>query len=104
MTDAKKRRPEQVAGIIASVLKQAGVAERVEQAGIIPEWATLVGAQVAAVSEPRVVTADGTLFVSVTTNAWMTELSLMEPELLRAINRVEGRAAVRKIRWQLRRD
>ena len=104
MSEGKKKRPEQVAGIIASVLKQAGVAERVEQAGIIPEWATLVGPQIAAVSEPRVITADGTLFVSVTTNAWMTELSLMEPELLKSINRVQGRAAVKKIRWQLKRD
>ena len=103
MSEGKKKRPEQVAGIIASVLKQSGLAERVEQAGIIPEWAALVGAQIAAVSEPRLITADGTLFVAVTTNAWMTELSLMEPELLRAINRVEGRSPVRKIRLQLKR-
>jgi len=104
VSEGKKRRPEQVAGIIASVLKQAGVSDRVEQAGIIPEWPTLVGPQIAAVSEPRVITADGTLFVSVTTNAWMTELSLMEPELLRAINRVSGRIPVKKIRMQLKRD
>jgi predicted nucleic acid-binding Zn ribbon protein len=103
VSDGKKKRPEQVAGIIASVLKQSGLAERVEQAGIIPEWATLVGPQIASVSEPRLITADGTLFVAVTTNAWMTELSLMEPELLRAINRVEARAPVRKIRLQLKR-
>ena len=103
MTEGKKRRPEQVGGIIASVLKQAGLAERVEQAGIIPEWPALVGPQIAAVSEPRMITGDGTLFVAVTTNAWMTELSLMEPELLRSINRVPGRTPVRKIRLQLKR-
>ncbi len=103
MSDGKKKRPEQVAGIIASVLRQSGLAERVEQAGIIPEWAALVGPQIAGVSEPRMITADGTLFVSVTTNAWMTELSLMEPELLKSINRVPGRAGVKKIRWQLKR-
>ncbi|MFL5582457.1 MAG: DciA family protein [Gemmatimonadaceae bacterium] len=103
MSDGKKRRPEQVAGIIASVLKQAGLAERVDQAGIIPEWTSLVGPQIAAVSEPRMITGDGTLFVSVTTNAWMTELSLMEPELLRSINRVAGRTPVKKIRLQLKR-
>jgi hypothetical protein len=30
------------------------------------------------------------MFVRVTTNAWMNELSLMEPELLRALNSTEG--------------
>ena len=62
-----------------------------------------MGPQIASVTEPRLITADGTLFVSVTTNAWMTELSLMEPELLRTINAQPGRLPIRKIRWQLRR-
>jgi len=39
----------------------------------------------------------------VTTNAWMMELSLLEPELLRALNAKVGRAPVRKIRWLLQR-
>jgi predicted nucleic acid-binding Zn ribbon protein len=41
--------------------------------------------------------------VRVTTNAWMNELSLMEPELLRALNATPGRAPVKKIRWLLMR-
>jgi predicted nucleic acid-binding Zn ribbon protein len=90
--------------VLAGVLKDTGIAARVEQAGIIPEWSTLVGAQIAAVTEPMSVTADGTLFVNVTTNAWMNELSLMEPELLRALNGKDGRPAVRRIRWLLRRS
>ena len=55
------------------------------------------------VTEPKSIAADGTLFVHVTTNAWMMELSLLEPELLRALNAKEGRAPVRKIRWLIRR-
>jgi predicted nucleic acid-binding Zn ribbon protein len=47
------------------------------------------------------ITADGTLFVNVTTNAWMNELSLMEPELLRALNAKDGRTPVKRIRWLL---
>jgi len=72
----------------------------VSQAGLIPEWPRLVGPQVAAVTEPLRITADGTLFVAVKTNPWMTELSLMEPQLLAAINVVKGRPAVKKLRWQ----
>ena len=102
MSPAKKR-PSSIADVLAGVLKDTGIAARVEQAGIIPEWGVLVGPQIAAVTVPMSVTADGTLFVNVTTNAWMNELSLMEPELLRALNAKEGRVAVKRIRWLLRR-
>ena len=98
----KRRKPERVSDVIAGYLQQSGLAARVDQAAVIPEWPALVGAQVAAVTEPRSVTPDGTLFVWVTTNAWMTELSLLEPELLRALNSKPGRTPVRRIRWQLR--
>jgi predicted nucleic acid-binding Zn ribbon protein len=97
----KRRKPERVADVIAGYLEQAGLAARVDQAAVIPEWPSLVGAQVAAVTKPRSVTPDGTLFVWVTTNAWMTELSLLEPELLRALNSKPDRTPVRRIRWQL---
>ena len=80
-----------------------GLADRVEQASVVPEWPTLVGSQIAAVTEPLSVTADGVLFVAVRTHAWMSELSLLEPELLASLNRGGGRQAVRKIRWQLMR-
>ena len=102
MSPAKKQ-PASIADVVAGVLANAGVAARVEQAGIIPEWSSLVGMQIAAVTEPMSIAADGTLFVNVTTNAWMNELSLMEPELLRALNAKDGRLAVRRIRWLLKR-
>jgi len=102
MSPAKKK-PAALGDVLAGVLQQAGIAERVEQAGIIPEWSGLVGPQIAKVTEPQSIAADGTLFVHVTTNAWMMELSMMEPELLRALNAKPDRMAVKKIRWLLRR-
>lgn len=104
MSGEKKQKPSALGDVLAAVLARAGIAARVEQAGIIPEWGALVGTQIAAVTEPQSIAADGTLFVHVTTNSWMMELSLMEPELLRALNAKEGRAAVRKIRWLLKRS
>lgn len=100
----RKRKPEAIGRIVANVLGEKGLAERVEQAAIIPEWASLVGPQIAAVSEPQSITANGTLFVQVTTNAWMNELSLLEPELLRSLNAKAGRAPVKRIRWLMRRE
>ena len=99
---AAKKKPSALGDVLADVMRSSGIAARVEQAGIIPEWSTLVGPAIARVTEPQSIAADGTLFVSVTTNAWMMELSLMEPELLRALNAKDGRIPVKKIRWLLK--
>lgn len=101
MSDRKKKRPETVGSILAGVLGDRGLADRVKQAAIIPDWASLVGPQIARVTAPESITANGTLFVRVTTNAWMNELSLLEPELLRSLNANRERAPVRRIRWML---
>jgi predicted nucleic acid-binding Zn ribbon protein len=97
----RKRKPEAIGNVVASWLGQSGLAGRVEQAAVVPEWPTLVGPQIAAVTTPKSITANGTLFVAVTTNAWMNELSLLEPELLRSLNAKGGRIPVRRIRWVL---
>jgi predicted nucleic acid-binding Zn ribbon protein len=101
MSDRKKKKPETVGSILAGVLGDRGLADRVKQAAIIPEWASLVGPQIARVTSPESITANGTLFVRVTTNAWMNELSLLEPELLKSLNASRERAPVRRIRWML---
>jgi predicted nucleic acid-binding Zn ribbon protein len=99
----RKRRPERIAEALSSFLSESGLAERVEQASVIPEWPGLVGAQIASVTEPLSIARDGTLFVAVRTNAWMTELSLMEPQLLAALNGKAGRQRVERIHWRLMR-
>lgn len=103
MSEKKKRRPRKIGDVMSDMLKRSGIADRVAQANVIPEWSKLVGPQIARVTEPLSVTPQGTLFVAVTTNAWMTELSLMEPELLRRLNERTGRLAIKRIRWQIRR-
>lgn len=103
MTDRKKRAPKRLSDVMSTVLSQAGISERIAQAQVIPEWGSLVGDQIAQVTEPLSVTQQGTLFVAVKTNAWMTELSLLEPELLKRINQRTGRLQVKRIRWQIQR-
>ena len=99
----RRPKPQKLGDALASYLSESGLAERVEQAGVIPEWADLVGPQIATVTEPLAISRDGTLFVAVRTNAWMNELSLLEPQLLAAINAKPGRARVSKIYWRLMR-
>ena len=93
--------PARVAEALATFLKRSGLEERIEQAGIIPEWSSLVGAPIARVTEPLSISRTGVLLVAVKTNAWMTELSLLEPQLLGKMNGQSGRSPVRKIRWRL---
>jgi predicted nucleic acid-binding Zn ribbon protein len=99
----KRRKPVPIAEALTGFLNARGLAKRVEQAEAVVDWAAAVGPQIAAVTTPLSITPDGTLFVAVTTNSWMNELSLMEPALLKALNVVEGRERVRQIRFQLRR-
>jgi predicted nucleic acid-binding Zn ribbon protein len=99
----KRRKPVPIAEALTGFLTRRGLSKRIEQAEAVVDWPSAVGAQIAAVTQPISITPDGTLFIAVTTHSWMTELSLMEPDLLAALNKVEGRAKVRKIRFQLRR-
>ena len=59
---------------------------RLQQAGIVEQWAALVGPQIAAVTAPESVTPDGVLRVHVATAAWANELSLMTPRILARLN------------------
>ena len=98
---SRRREPTAVGDALASYLEQSGLAARVEQAGIVPEWGALVGPEIARVTEPLSISRDGTLFVAVRTNAWMSELSLLEPQLLAELNRKSGRPPVSRIHWRL---
>ena len=103
MTERKRRTPKKLGDVMGEVLSKAGISDRIAQAQVIPEWRSLVGEQIARVTEPLSVTPQGTLFVAVQTNAWMTELSLLEPELLKRLNRRTGRLQIKRIRWQIQR-
>ena len=103
MSRDKRVKPEPIGRVVSEFLDGKGLTLRVQQASAIDDWAGVVGPQIASVTEALSITPDGSLFVAVTTNAWMTELSLMEPQLLRALNAKAGRTRIRKIRLQLMR-
>ena len=94
----KKTVPVPLSDALTSYFKQSGLTKRVQQAGIIEEWAELVGSQIARVTEPDSITPDGVLRVRVATSAWANELSLMSPRILARLN--AGRSGrVKQIRW-----
>lgn len=100
----KKGQPVSIADVMAQVLAQKGMTERLAQVGAIDDWSEVVGTQIAAVTEPLSITADGVLWVRVSTAAWMNELSLLAPALLTRLNAVPGRAPVKQLRFRLGRN
>ncbi|HTY05957.1 MAG TPA: DUF721 domain-containing protein [Gemmatimonadales bacterium] len=101
MTDPKRQAPMAVAEVLSGYLKRSGLAGRLAQARVIPDWATLVGPQIAAVTLPERVTPDGTLFVGVQTSPWMTELMMMTPTIIARVNAGRGDGRIKGIRWFL---
>ncbi|NIN09985.1 MAG: DUF721 domain-containing protein [Gemmatimonadales bacterium] len=98
MSDKKKRTATALGEALNSYLKRAGLKRRLDQASVIPEWAELVGPKIAEVATPHLVTRDGTLFVSVRSAAWMQELQLMSPDILRQLGK-RGKK-IKKIIWR----
>jgi predicted nucleic acid-binding Zn ribbon protein len=87
-----------LAEALQSYLKQAGLVRRIGQARVLEDWAELVGPQIAKVTQPESVGADGQLRVRVATAAWASELQLMTPQILARVN--TGRSGrISAIRW-----
>jgi predicted nucleic acid-binding Zn ribbon protein len=97
----RKPHPQPVGDLLERFLDRSGLAPGVEAASVLTEWSELVGPQISAVTEPQRV-SEGTLFVGVSTSAWMMELNLMKAELMRRVNagRTEGR--IRQIVFVMR--
>jgi predicted nucleic acid-binding Zn ribbon protein len=78
-------RPQLVGDLLPRLLERRGLSAKIEAASVVPEWETLVGPGIAAVTRP-VRVSDGTLFVAVATSPWMMELNMMKAELMRRLN------------------
>lgn len=98
MSTGKKPGPAQVSETLQKYLERSGLAERVEEATIVPQWAERVGEKIAAVTEPLHVDR-GTLFVAVRSSAWLMELKLMESEILRRLNVGRDKGRIDRIRF-----
>ncbi len=94
---------ERLADLLSSFLKKKGIDARIRQSAALDEWPALVGPEIAAVTRPMSIAEDGTMFVAVRSHAWMSELAMMERELLASVNRVTGDKPIRQLRWTLMR-
>ncbi|NNG16447.1 MAG: DUF721 domain-containing protein [Gemmatimonadales bacterium] len=94
----EKRAVVSIGDALASFFSRRGLTKRLEQVRVLDEWPELVGAQIAAVTEPISVSPDGILRVRVATAPWAAELGLMTPRILARVNR-ERKGRIIGIRW-----
>jgi predicted nucleic acid-binding Zn ribbon protein len=97
----RTREPSQLtpmAEALGTYLRQAGLTKRIGQAGVLEEWPELVGQQIARVTQPEAVSADGQLRVRVATAGWASELQLMTPQILARLN-TNRSGRITAIRW-----
>jgi predicted nucleic acid-binding Zn ribbon protein len=94
----KKEGPKRVRETLQKYLDKAGISEKIEAASVVPEWPRLVGEGIAGVTTPLRV-SNGVLFVSVRSSAWMSELKLMEREIIKRLNADKTRGRISGIRF-----
>lgn len=93
-----REKPTPLAEALKKYLSDSGLQERIEEAGVVPEWAERVGPAIAAVTEP-LRTSSGALVVAVKSSAWLSELKLMEREILRRLNEGRQKGRIQRIRF-----
>jgi predicted nucleic acid-binding Zn ribbon protein len=85
--------------VLNRYLRRTGLGTHLDRASVVDEWPALVGPQIAGVTAPEGVTADGVLFVRVRSAAWLQELQMMSPEILRKLG--THRKKIRRIVWRM---
>lgn len=94
----KKDGPKQVREALQSYLEKAGISEKIEAASVVPEWPELVGEGIAGVTTPLRV-SNSVLFVAVRSSAWLSELKLMERDILKRLNAGKAKGRISSIRF-----
>ncbi len=100
MSEKRGGAPERVGTLLEGLLRSHDLAEGVERASVFPEWADLVGPQIARVATP-VGFHRSTLFVEVRSSAWLMELEMMERRMLAQLNAGHRRGKFERIVFRL---
>ncbi len=85
-----------IGDLLDRFLERRGLGARLEAASAVSEWPERVGPRISAVTQALRV-SESTLFVAVSSSAWMMELDLMKGELLRHVNAGKKGGRIRQI-------
>jgi len=91
---------EPIGKILADVLRDLGLSNKLTEQRAVVEWADIVGRKVA--EHARAYKVDGgRLFVEVDSSVWSQELTMMKRNILRQINDRIGRNTIDNIHFVL---
>jgi predicted nucleic acid-binding Zn ribbon protein len=93
------KKPEEIGNIINSIVKGMGISSKLKTSGIFNHWKEIVGEEIAKRSSPEKLIR-GTLYISVSSSTWASELSLMSVQLIEKINAFAGEKVVKTIRFR----
>ena len=89
---------QSISGVLAALLRDLGLEAGIVGWRAVQEWPSAVGPRIARRTH-GLSFQDGTLVVEVEGSAWLHELSMLKPDLVRQLNRRLGSAHVRAVRF-----
>ena len=89
---------QSISEVLAALLRDLGLEAGIAGWHAVEEWPQAVGPRIARRAH-GVSFQDGTLVVEVEGSAWLHELSMLKPDLVRQLNRRLGSAHVRDLRF-----
>jgi predicted nucleic acid-binding Zn ribbon protein len=90
------RDPQRLGSVLGGLVEERGWQRPIADARVFADWASLVGADIAAHCQPANL-HEGELRVSAESTAWATQLRLMAGQLLASLARELGPHTVRKV-------
>lgn len=89
-------RPRSIGDVLAALLQQYGISDRVKEFDAVNCWAEIVGEQIAKHSQAKDV-LDGRLVVEVSNSVWRNELFYLKADLVGQINARIGKKIIHDI-------
>jgi len=94
------KKPQPIRSVLENTLKGLEIDVPLKSYSILGAWNEIVGATVAAHSQPRSI-RNRILFVDVTHSTWMQQLQFLKPTLLEKVNTFLGEPLIQDIRFKL---
>ncbi len=94
------KKPQSIRSVLENTLKGLEIDVPLKSYSILGAWNEIVGATVAAHSQPRSI-RNRILFIEVAHSTWMQQLQFLKPTLLEKVNNFLGEPLIQDIRFRL---
>lgn len=94
----QKSSPEPVSKVLAKVLTESGLNERIDERKVLAAWSEVVGKEIAGHVRPLDI-VDGVLLIDADHGAWRQEITLLAPKIISRLNELFGQETVQELRW-----